>query len=1088
MRKTPVQRCMALLLVPVLALMLTGPAALAADPEYTVKRSSSGYLDPGNSTTLTLVTVSDGVETEVRGVEWESQNPEIASVNYLNGLVTAASAGKTTVTAYLGEDAVASTEIEVSGITVETDPVVVEENGASVSLLSAVQTYGETSDRSLAFTSRDPYIAEIVNTNQVRGLRVGKAVVEATANSGRYRVTLTVQVDPDPSTNQTLSLTLKNGETLPFNGPELSSVFSGQIGGKVEYVTGLFVPTDQGTLYYGYRSESEPGAGVGQVETYYRSPGPGQRALGDVTFVPKPGYVGGNVTITYNAITSEGGTYSCRITFTSQGSSSSSGDEAGSISLNTDYNTAVKFDSIEFGAVCREKLGAQLDYVVFSQPPERQGALYTNYSSSGSYGSLVDIHSQYSRKEIDDVWFVPAPGYNGTVTVYYTGFSTGSKSYSGQVIIKVGQGDLVAIGGLAYDASPGIAVRFDDDDFDEYCYKLLNQEQTLSAIRFEALPSESDGVLYYDYQSSASTGSRAAAGTVYYYGTRAPRIDRLAFVPAEDFTGALRLPFTGWTTDGTSFSGAVEINVRGGVTSGDIYYSCNPGRSVSFRRSDFTSLSQTATGRTLDYIRFQSLPSTSEGSLYYGSSRVSAGTSYYNSNLSQLSFRASNSFSGLVNIPFEGRSTGGDTFSGVITIGSSGGGIGSGNIRYTTDSKTAAVFDRDDFDSLSQWETGRNVGSVRFDLPSSSQGALYRNYYSSSSMGTRITSSTSLTAGELDRVAFVPASGYTGTVYIDFTGTASGSGGTFTGTVEVEVGLPSADVTARYSTRTEPVRFYAGDLARNGASLDSIQFTSLPPSSAGYLYSQYASPIRYGQQASTGTIYRASGSNLISDLAFVPRAGYSGTVTIPYTGTNSSGSAFTGEVVVTVSPSYSSSYFSDMAGYSDAQRAAVDFLYDHNITRGLTSGQYGPESSIRRGDFALMLYQAFELAPTSSGGFFADVPSGAYYAAAVNALYARGVVSGVGSGYYAPESTLTRQDAICMVQRAMRAVGWSAGDGYAGALTGYSDSGSVSGYAQGAMALAIQRGYLPISGTWLNPQQPLTRVDMAEILHRVLTY
>ena len=75
-----------------------------------------------------------------------------------------------------------------------------------------------------------------------------------------------------------------------------------------------------------------------------------------------------------------------------------------------------------------------------------------------------------------------------------------------------------------------------------------------------------------------------------------------------------------------------------------------------------------------------------------------------------------------------------------------------------------------------------------------------------------------------------------------------------------------------------------------------------------------------------------------------------------------------------------------------------------------------------------------------------------------------------------------------MVQRAMKAVGWTANDGYASALFGYGDSGSVSGYAQGAMSFAVQRGYLPTSGSWLNPTQPLTRVDMAEIIHRVLTY
>ena len=337
-------------------------------------------------------------------------------------------------------------------------------------------------------------------------------------------------------------------------------------------------------------------------------------------------------------------------------------------------------------------------------------------------------------------------------------------------------------------------------------------------------------------------------------------------------------------------------------------------------------------------------------------------------------------------------------------------------------------------------------------------------------------------------MAFVPASGYSGTVYIDFRATATGNGGNFNGTVEIDVERATADVTVRYSTRTDPVDFRASDFALSGRSLSSIRFGSMPSSNEGYLYYQYINSSNYGRQASIGTTYRVSGSNLISDLTFVPRVGYSGTVSIPYTGTNSNGSTFDGEVLITVSSSYNSRYFNDMAGYSAAQQAAVDYLYDHNITRGLSTGQYGPESHIRRGDFARMVYIAFGLSPSGTSGTFYDVPYGAYYAEAVNTLAARGIVSGTGGGYFSPDSALTRQDAICIVQRAMRATGWNVDDGSTSVLYSYGDGSSVSGYAQKAMAFAVQRGYLPTSGGRLSPTQPLTRVDMAEIIHRVLTY
>lgn len=1014
---------------------------------------------------------------------WSTSDRSVAVVE--NGNIRAVGPGEATltVTANDNPDVNDSVDVMVRGFKKLKDSATIKENG-SVSLSDLIETFGTTYN-DLTIWSNKPTVAEVVG-NEIKGKSPGTATITATAKSGNFSVNFMIEVEADGK-NTIDAGTIRSTETLRFS--TLYSDFSEQAGGELDHIMGLSVDTKKGTLFYNYISEDVPNIGVGD-SAYYRSPTVGQRGISDITFVPKRDFAGGEVVINYTAVSKGNQNYRCRITLTVDPGTGTTAD----ISLTTKYNTPVQFDANEFDRVCKERTGSRLDYVIFAQPPTRQGTLYTNYSASGNYGSVVSTTAQYSLRSLDDIWFVPAPGYTGPVTVYYTGHSVGTpgSSYAGQITITVGEDTGVAIGGVSYETSKGGVVYLDDRDFDNYCQERLDDSHTLNHLRFNALPSASEGVLYYDYRSSTNTGSPAAAGTPYYNGTRNPRIDRLAFVPAADFVGTVRIPFTAQTTNGDTFSGDAIINVRGGTAVGDIQYTCAPGRSVSFDDTHFNRLSRDATGSSLNYIEFQSLPSGSDGTLYYNSSTARTGTRYYNGSSSpridNLSFRASSSFSGVVNIPFVGRATNGESFNGVVTVSSSGSGSRGDSIRYTTDSKSAAVFDRDDFDDLSQWETDRSISSVRFEIPSSSQGYLYRNYRSSSSMGTRLTSTTTITASDLDRVAFVPASGYTGTVYIDFRGTASGSGGTFDGTVEIEVGRAQADNTASYSTRIAPVRLNSSDLGRRGSTLSSVRFTAMPPAGTGYLYYQYVSPTHYGQQANTGTTYRVSGSNLISDLSFVPRAGYSGTVTIPYIGTNSNGTTFEGEVFITVTPGYGSTYFSDMSGYSPAQQAAVDFLYDHNVTRGLAQGQYGPESHIRRGDFARMVYQAFELSPVGTTNAFSDVPAGAYYAEAVNALYARGVVSGVGGGRYSPDSALTRQDAICMVQRAMRTVGWSANDGYTGALAGYSDGDSVSGYAQGAMSFAVQRGYLPTTGGRLSPTQPLTRVDMAEIIHRVLTY
>ena len=1073
-------------------------------PDATVTINNKGpfTIDP-NGTASVTVTPTPGTEE----VKWkfvgetgdqDIDDTDIVSLSKRGNTwtITGRKPGELRMYAYVGDGTGPNQKTEtitvtVSGIVVDTKPIELQEN--QILPLPEAKAYGTAASGAVKYVVSDGYIAQVVKGNSVKGYTPGSTAIIVSDQKNIYKVSIPLTVVNDPSTTIEYSRTLRSGEALSFK--ELSSDFRSQLGGKVVSVSGLSVPTDQGTLYYNYHSEAEPGWGVGSDIYYLGSEVTGgRRDLEDVTFVVKPTYMGGTVNISYVATTrdSEGTeTYNCRITLKVE---PETGASAG-VSLTTKYNTPVRFNANEFNRVCKERTGMSLSYITFSHTPVREGTLYTDYVSEGSYGSLVSLYTQYSMRNLDNIWFVPAPGYTGNVTVYYTARSVGTPgaTFSGQVNITVGTESGVAIGGVDYDLVKGGVAHFDDVDFNNFCRSKLDSYQTLSFIQFDSLPSASQGVLYYDYRSASVPGSRASAGTAYYYGTYSPRIDRLAFVPAEDFIGTLRIPFTGQTRDGTRFTGNVEINVRGGTGSGDIQYSCAQGKSVNFKERDFNELCKDLTDSSLNYIQLQDLPDQySQGSVYRGSSRVtSTNTRYYygssSNRISNLSFRASNSFSGSVDIPFIGTNRDGDTFYGTITITSSGSTSSRDTIQYSTDYNSAAVFDRDDFDNLSQWETDRDISTVRFDLPRSSEGDLYRNYRSSSSKGTRITSSTTISAGELDRVAFIPASRYTGTVTLDFVAKATNNE-EFEGTVEITVERPGADVTVRYSTRISPVAFRGEDFKKNNTSLSSIQFTSMPPTSAGYVYYQYVSPTRYGRQANTSTTYRSSGSSLISDLTFVPRAGYTGTVTIPYTGTNSNGSTFEGEVQITVSPSYSSAYFSDMSGYSDAQRAAVDYLRENGITNGISATQYGPEYSITRADFAVMLYQTFGLTASGSSGYFNDVPSGAYYAQAVNTLRSMGIVSGIGNGAYGSSYTLSRQDAICMIQRTLRTMGWNANDGSSSYLNGYSDSGSVAGYAQGAMAHAVQMGYLPTANGRLAPRDPLTRVDMAQIVHRVLTY
>lgn len=868
--------------------------------------------------------------------------------------------------------------VEVRGFSLKANKFELYENG-SMELKDAVVPYGGADAGDLTCWSNDSTVAACVD-GKIEAYKPGSTTFTVSDPKRGFRASfdVTVKADPNATIPSTGSITIRSSQTLEFS--DLLSSFRRQAGEKLSHITGINVASSGGGVYYKYNGTTGAGTGVGAENYYhpYRAGGIpyGGRSLEDLTFVPKKDFAG-LVTIHYTGVSEDGKNYVCQLLVTVD---PESGASAG-ISLTTPYNTALRLNGDDFNRVCRERLGVKLDHVVFSQPPERQGTLYTDYVGPGNYGKAVSPSDRYSLKQVNDIWFVPAPGFSGTVTLYYTAYGVGTNagSFAGQASITVNPENGVAIGGLSFDTVRGSVARFDDERFNTYCREVLREEswydrQTLSRIRFDALPSVGEGVLYYDYRSSSNTGTRADTGTSYYYGARNPRIDWLTFVPAADFVGTVKIPFTGWTSDGTSFTGNVEVNVRGGTGYGDIMYVCAPGRSVSFRSSDFANLSRDLTGRTISYIIFRGLPAGSDGSLYYNSSRISTtGARYQNSNIGRLSFRASNSFSGAIDIPFEGWSAGGETFSGVITIstGSSGGSGSSswGNIRYTSRDGGAAVFDRYDFDSLSQWDTGENVRSVRFQVPSASQGDLYRNYRSSSNQGTRITSgSTSISRSGLDQVAFVPARGYAGTVYIDFTAT-SDDGSTFDGTVEISVERDTWDVP------TVPTRFY--DVADNA---------------------YYAEPVRWAVEngitsGTSSTTFSPNQTCTVAQiLSFLYRANGSPRVT-------------------------GSNPFTDVRTSDYYYEAA---LWAHQ--KGMVSGSaLRPFAPCTRASTMEFMWRAAGSPAVSGNRRFDDVSANASYARAVAWATEQRITSGTSSTTFSPDNICTRGQIVSFLYRAM---GW----------------------------------------------------------------
>ena len=921
----------------------------------------------------------------------------------------------------------------------------------------------------------------------VEGREAGNAtvVLEVTSGGSVYKAEFNVTV-----TSNEVIIPWTEGcsaaKPLKFSLLEskIAAACTEQTGQELASVIGLSVPTSEGTLYLGYQGPEDTGAGVGSSLTYYPSSAARGPYIKDITFVPNTSFSGEKATISFTGQTSGGRSFKGRIEVTLS-------DEKTDLVISTNRETPLRLTSAMFNKVCQEQVGSPLDYVIFTLPPDSQGTLYMDYKSEWDYASKVSANQQYKLNQLGNITFVPAPGYVGTVTVNYAGYSVSGAKYNGQLIIQVRQGlDDV----IPYNDGGSGEVSFSRSDFDSFCENVTGRG--VSSVSFSQLP-VSQGTLYYNW--NGSRGTAVKEGDSY----TAAQIDRLTFVSANGFNGVVRIPFSGTDRSGEAFKGTVEIHIktedRG---NGDINYVCAPGESVKLVLSDFAGLCENLTGQRLYYISFQQLPDFNQGALYHNrtsggsmGTRVTTATKYFNSAppyIMNLSFWATDKFRS-VEIPFTGAAVSGETFTGILAI-SSGAGAGSGaagTVSYSAIGQNPVQFSGADFDAACRQATNAALAYLQFGLPTSGQGILYYDYRAGSTPRALDPAATLYRTGEvsIDKVTFVPARGFSGIASVPFTGWAI-DGRQFQGTVQISVQSATAmGGLVRYESRGEPVHINAYDvqIAAGGQPM-SIRLTGLPPESQGKIYYQYNGPTQYSWMGNTSTIYTLYSDPSVSNLTFVPKAGVYGTVEIPYVASNTDGTQSNGTIRITVTDSFSSANFNDMDSCSVQTRSAVEYLAAMGVVLGTGNGKYEPGASIKRGDFCVMLSRAFQFDVGSTVQGFSDVPGSAYYAQAVNQMYALGVVNGVGGGRFDPSAPVSRQDASLMVQRALAQAGISAPDGNAAALAAYGDRSQVAAYAQGAVGGLAQLGIYPVTSSGeLSPRANLTRADMALLLQRAMT-
>lgn len=164
----------------------------------------------------------------------------------------------------------------------------------------------------------------------------------------------------------------------------------------------------------------------------------------------------------------------------------------------------------------------------------------------------------------------------------------------------------------------------------------------------------------------------------------------------------------------------------------------------------------------------------------------------------------------------------------------------------------------------------------------------------------------------------------------------------------------------------------------------------------------------------------------------------------------------------------------------------IEFLGSKKIILPCAGKRFEPAREITRADFLHYLINTLGLTAEAENTFD-DVSPDADYARAIAIARKLGITNGVGNNKFLPQASITRQEMMTLVVRALDAAGRSYQPADKTDIQSFTDASAVSDYAVHSVAVLVKNGLIQGSGNRLNPRYNLTRAEAAVLLYRIYT-
>ena len=164
----------------------------------------------------------------------------------------------------------------------------------------------------------------------------------------------------------------------------------------------------------------------------------------------------------------------------------------------------------------------------------------------------------------------------------------------------------------------------------------------------------------------------------------------------------------------------------------------------------------------------------------------------------------------------------------------------------------------------------------------------------------------------------------------------------------------------------------------------------------------------------------------------------------------------------------------------------VLFSYEKGLMSGMDAAAFAPYANTTRAQIAVIFYR-MEGSPAVEGeNSFTDVvrDSGtAWFYDAVTWAQKNGIMGGYGNSSFAPNDPITREQLAAIFYRYAQYKGYDTTQGGM-AIREFDDYESISDYAMGAMAWAVNTGLVKGDSNLLYPKGTATRAEIAALFHR----